>query len=244
MQFLVPKGFGRDQTKRVCSLQSPLNWALSWDTARPANVPDLSVGRGCHYQRHEAAAETRCCRDALLHKTARQAGTTDSIANICSSASLSWKVATERVTPYLPPAAELSRLNMEKTLLSKQVEARSNGKPHPMQLKRPLHGHLKQRLSFTAGQGPARLSVRVHLFCKPRPLQTWEKRSVPECPAQGDAPKASSQCCGETALESQKYQGWKRPQDHPVQPSTYHHYFPLFPPTVIHYTSGKGHTTL
>ena len=75
-------------------------------------------------------------------------------------------------------------LAMEKTLPNKQVEVLSKGKPHPRephptQVKRPLHGRLKQRLLLTAGQGPIRLSVWVHLLCKPGPLPKGEKRPVP-----------------------------------------------------------------
>lgn len=58
---------------------------------------------------------------------------------------------------YLPRAAELSVLDMEKMLLSWQwellVRVLSTAKPplgeaHPMQLKRPLQGGLKQRLLY------------------------------------------------------------------------------------------------
>ena len=75
-------------------------------------------------------------------------------------------------------------LAMEKTLPNKQVEVLSKGKPHPRephptQVKRPLHGRLKQRLLSTAGHRPTHVSVRVPLLCKPGPLQKGEKLSAP-----------------------------------------------------------------
>jgi len=125
-------------------------------------------------------------RDALLHKTARHAWCNRFHRKHLQlhGPALEGGYKTTDTQFYLPSAAELSMLAMEKTLPNKQVEVLSKGKPHPRephptQVKRPLHGRLKQRLLSTAGHRPTHLSVWVHLLCKPGPLQKGEKRSAP-----------------------------------------------------------------